>query len=129
MQHAQESGSGLHKVAIRGDDLMVSDGYHTLDELYEHRFELFIALARAMKKLTDSETTDWQPVWRSKLHSDGTAFEGWFVLGIGKEDGQQITYHLPEKRWADTDFAETLKNAPDFDHHTPDDVLKRLKKI
>ena len=70
-------------------------------------------------------------VWRSKYHSDGElAFGGdWFVLGINKESGNQITYHLPIERWEETDFAETLDKAPEFDGHTPDDVLERLKRL
>ena len=70
------------------------------------------------------------PVWRSKNHSDGEpAFGGtWFVLGINKEKGKQITYHLPMSKWDETDFAETLEKAPEFDGHTSQDVLERLKK-
>lgn len=97
------------------------DGYHTFDELYDHRITLYIALCRWVEP-------HWQ-VWRSKLHSDGTSFEGWFVLGINKEKGEQITYHLPMSRWDETDFAETLEKAPDFDRHTPDDVLWRIKHL
>lgn len=99
----------------------ISDGYHTFDELYEHRIELFITLSRIM--------TRKYPVWRSRLHSDGTSFEGWFVLGLDTMKGRQITYHLPESRWDDCDFATTLTEAPKFDGHAPADVLERLKKL
>ena len=95
----------------------VSDGFHTFKELYEHRVTLFIALCRCKK------------AWRSKLHSDGTKFDGWFILGINKEQGKQITYHLPMDRWEEVSFTETLDKAPDFDNHTPEEVLKRLKTI
>lgn len=105
------------------DNLSVSDGYHTFNELYDHRITLYIALCKQYMK-----ATGFKP-WRSKLHSDGSSYEGWFILGIMDEPGKQITYHLPDLFWSDTDFAETLKKAPDFDHHTSQDVLGRLKKL
>lgn len=105
-------------ITIKGDNLEVSDGYHTINELYEHRINLFIALC---KRINDC--------WRSDTHSDGTSFEGWFILGINKSQGSQITYHLPMSRWDDCDFATTLFKAPEWDGHTSNDVLKRLLEL
>jgi hypothetical protein len=102
-----------------------SDGYHTFDELYEHRIVLYLALCR---QLVDQGVKQLRP-WRSLLHSDGTSFDGWFILGIGKEPGEQITYHLPMSRWGETFFAETLPKAPEFDGHTPKDVLERIGRL
>ena len=121
------------ELKITGKDIQISDGYHTFDELYEHRIVLFIALCKELNKNiiiddTKSITTKIK-VWKSKLHSDGTTFEGWFVMGIGKEKGKQITYHLPIEKWEDTEFAETLENAPEWDGHTPEDVLNRISKF
>lgn len=121
--------------APRSDGIIVcqeaSDGYHTFDELYDHRIALFIALCRMIDNSNyEKEGTEkFIHVWRSKLHSDGTSFEGWFILGIGKEKGDQITYHLPLSKWEETNFAETLDHAPAWDGHTPADVLKRLKNL
>lgn len=103
-----------------GADLEASDEYHTFSELYKHRIALFIVLAKTFSK---------KNVWRSKLHSDGTKIAGWFILGIFKKKGQQITYHLPLSKWNETEFAETLEKAPEFDGHTSNDVLKRLKLL
>jgi hypothetical protein len=103
--------------------VQVSDGYHTFDELYDHRIALFIALARVLE---GDEEVD---VWRSKRHSDATMIEGWFIMGIGKRTGTQITYHLPMSRWEQTEFCETLQLAPPFDGHTSEDVLKRLAAL
>ena len=97
----------------------ISDGYHTFDELYEHRNRLFIALAKLINK----------NVWRSKIHSDGTSYDNFFLLGIGKKNGEQITYHMPMTLWSETEFAETLEKAPKFDKHTSLDVLRRLKHL
>lgn len=117
----------LHKLGIdliiEGDESMsVFDGFHIMDELYDHRITLFIALCKRLEK-------DDFPVWRSKLHSDGTSFEGWFIFGIEKGTGAQMTYHLPLDRWEETNFAEDLENAPEWDGHSPADVLERLKKL
>lgn len=102
------------------------DGYHTFGELYDHRIALYIALCRLL-----SENVTAFEVWRSRKHSDGElAFGGtWFVLGVGKEKGKQITYHLPIERWEDTKFAETLEKAPEWDFHSSDDALKRLEEF
>lgn len=110
------------------------DGYHTFDELYEHRIELFIALCKITQRWSDEDQRgalqDFDNPWRSKLHSDGSFLKGWFIMGIGnKEPGKQITYHLPLSRWDDVDFAETLEKAPEFDGHTSDDVINRLRDI
>lgn len=116
------------------DMVEISDGYHTFNELYEHRITLFIALCRIYEKhvaptvwnTIEGRTYD---VWRSKLHGDGSRYEGWFLLGINKLKGEQITYHIPLSYWKDTEFAETLDRAPEFDGHTSKDVLFRLKKL
>jgi hypothetical protein len=97
---------------------LASDGYHTFEELYEHRAELYIVLCRRC-----------QDVWRSRLHHDGTSFGSWFIMGIGRQPGAQITYHLPEYKWTQTEFAETLERAPEWDGHTPADVLLRLRQL
>lgn len=107
------------------DDVVCDcDGYHTFEELYEHRIVLFIALC----KIVHQEFWDGL-VWRSKLHHDGTSYDGWFIMGIGREKGKQISYHLPVSKWDDTEFAQTLDRAPEWDGHTSDDVLERLKAI
>lgn len=102
----------------------ISDGYHTFDDLYEHRIVNYIALCR---KLSMSLNHD---VWISKNHSDGNEWKGWFLLGIGKEPGKQITYHLPEQYWEEVkQFAEILLIAPQFDGHTSSDVLERIGRL
>lgn len=100
----------------------LSDGYHTFDELYDHRITLFIALCKQLEM-------NCEYVWRSTLHSDGSAFDGWFIMGIHTDPGKQITYHLPLSRWSETDFAVTQEKAPEWDGHTPADVIERLKTL
>lgn len=120
--------------SARGDKGEISDGYHTFNELYDHRITLFVALARLCRR-QELKIGGWpgQPfVWRSKKHSDGELCFGTgtqYVLGIGNFPGQQITYHIPIERWDETNFAETLDKAPEFDGHTSADVLERLKTL
>lgn len=105
------------------DTNQISDGYHTFGELYEHRITLFIALCKALQRFTI------HLVWKSRKHSDGSAIEGWFVMGINQLEGNQITYHLPDSKWDETEFADELSVAPKFDGHTSADVLERLAKL
>lgn len=119
-------GSGI-------DTNKISDGFHTFGELYENRIELFIAFCKLyISHITDNGNIgNSRKVWRSKRHSDGElAFGGgWFVLGLFKEKGKQITYHLPEEYWERCDFAQELEKAPEFDGHTSQDVIERLKTL
>lgn len=100
----------------------ISDGFHTFGELYEHRIVLYIGMAGFAHSLGAR-------VWRSKVHSDGSKFDGWFVLGIFEKRGEQITYHLPNKYWQRTGFAVTYDKAPEYDGHTSAQVLTRIKKM
>lgn len=113
--------------ASKVDTSKISDGYHTFGELYKHRINLFIALALAIKVSDDHSLSG--EVWKSEYHSDGSHYDGWFVMGIGIESGKQITYHLPYEYWDSTEFATLLENAPTYDGHTSDDVLQRLLKL
>jgi hypothetical protein len=114
------------------------DGYHTFDELYDHRVTLFITLCRILATdgahaFAKNEPRDlyWRngAVWRSKLHHDGSFFPNWFIMGLRTDPGRQITYHLPMARWEETEFAYTMEKAPFWDGHTSDDVIERLKNI
>jgi len=117
------------EIKITGENIQISDGYHTFDELYEHRVILFIALCK-MRTEHIIDSGKYANVWCSVFHSDGSKFDDWFILGIGKEKGKQITYHLPAHYWNEVcEFAEVLDKAPEWDKHTPEDVLKRIKEL
>lgn len=109
---------------VRGD---YSDGYHTFNELYEHRITLFIALCYSIAA-NHGHSMEFK-VWKSKLHSDGSSMEGWFVMGIGREPGTQITYHLPMSKWYAAENIPEYEKAPEWDGHTAADVLNRLAKL
>lgn len=55
-------------------------------------------------------------------------WDGWFIAGIGYDKGKTLTYHLPMSEWGNIDSFE-LKNAPEWDGHTSEDVLLLLSKI
>ena len=109
------------------DTMQVSDSFHTMDEVYEHRIALFIALCRLIEKGGDFRAFSW----RSKKHhpEDSGMYDGWFVLGVSfrrleiEDDKEmQISYHLPLSRWEETNFAITYDHAPKWDGHSPEDV-------
>jgi hypothetical protein len=93
-----------------------SDGYHTFNELYEHRHSLFIALANSYLSIS----------WKSKFHDDGTMWDGWFIAGMRLPTGD-ITYHLPIKCW-DLLRCKEIEKAYPWDGHTSHDVVNRLNK-
>lgn len=106
------------------DTNKITDGYHTFEQLYDHRITLYSVLTYLFN---NDEYTDHH-CWKSKVHSDGSVFEGWFIAGIGETVGEQITYHIPITRWDDFKIPE-LEKAPEWDSHTPEEILIRLKKI
>lgn len=105
---------------VNGD---MSDGYHTFDELYEHRCTLFLALCNLMAVINVGAATE-REVIKSKLHADGSEYEGWFIAGIHLRDGW-ISYHLPNKLWDQMKVPEVEKFV-EWDGHTPQDVIDRL---
>ena len=97
----------------------ISDGYHTFDELYEHRHALMFNLM--------AERNDTKRAWISLKHYDGSKMEGWFIAGVQLWTGKTITYHMPDRLWEKASkCAKVLPNAPKWDGHTSLDVVKRL---
>ena len=92
----------------------LSDGYHTFNELYDHRMILFAVVC----KLNNDKA------WKSKLHADGTMFDNFFVVGIETPDGQ-FTYHYHMEYWEHFNVME-VDYAPEWDGHTADDVTRLL---
>ncbi len=95
---------------------LISDGYHTFGDLYDHRNMLFLTLCRALRT----------HAWRSKRNSENEDQGDWFLLGLFSKEGLSITYHLPMKMW---DFCKNIPihaTAPTWDGHTAEDVLERL---
>lgn len=105
------------------DSGKLTDGYHTMAELYEHRRALTAVLASAAASAGDS--------WRSKRHhpDDGPMFEGgYFIVGIVLPTGT-ITYHYRLKHWDDFAAVPELEHAPKWDGATPDDTVSRCLEL
>lgn len=103
---------------LRGE---VSDGFHTFNELYEHRNSLFIALCREISNNPAYQTI--KQTWRKPIR------DGYFLMGINMEEGEQISYHLPASKWNETDFVDFEEEVIKWDGHTSNDVLERLKTL
>lgn len=103
------------------DTNLISDGYHTFGELYDHRIVLFILACKAISYRFN--------IWKSRTHHDGSVWDGWFIMGVGVTPGTQISYHLSNKYWDLASCAKEIEKAPEWDGHTSADVLERLKKL
>lgn len=96
----------------------ISDGYHTFDELYEHRVLLFIALCNLMP----------DNCHKTRKNFKREEWEGWFILVLHHPIAGQISYHIPNKYWDGVRCKEVEWNHT-FDGHNSNDVLERLKKF
>lgn len=104
----QQIRDAAKKEEINGE---TSDGYHTFNELYDHRVLLWINLCLLQ-------------------HPDMTYlvenhYDGWFLLGCETPQGQ-ISYHCPNKYLG---LVSGIKRRhPEFDGHTSKDVISRLER-
>lgn len=101
-----------------------SDGYHTFKELYEFRKMYNAALFNEWAKQGKFE------VHKSKNHHEGEECfgGGWFIVVAILPEGQ-ISNHYEMKDWDLFKCEELEKAKYEFDGHTSQDVLKRLKAI
>lgn len=119
------------RMVVEADE--VSDGYHTFTELYEHRLALTVALFKVYDNYLTPLVRTSVKCWKSKLHSDGTMFDGgYFVVGMSiipfTGPVQQISYHYKLEHWNKFNVME-LECAPEYDGHTGKDVIERLMKL
>lgn len=103
----------ISKLDYKGE---ISDGSHTFDELYYHRMILFSLFCNSHKDIA----------WKSKLHSDGTMFDDYFIVGVTTPEGD-YSYHYQLKYWDKFNVKE-LENAPEWDGHEPSDIT-RLESV
>ncbi|MGN0714934.1 MAG: hypothetical protein ACI4LN_03855 [Anaerovoracaceae bacterium] len=96
----------------------LSDGYHTSNELYHHRAILFSAICN----------THPESAWKAKKHSDGTMYDGMFIVGINTPTGQ-ATYHYDINPYWDKFRVIELESAPEWDGHTPDEAIARIETM
>lgn len=96
----------------------LSDGYHTFNELYHHRAILFSVICNAHPK----------SAWKAKKHSDGTMYDGMFIVGINTPTGQ-ATYHYDINPYWDMFKVTELEYAPEWDGHTPEEAITRIETL
>lgn len=97
---------------VNGD---ISDGYHTFDELYQHRCLLYLCF-----------------LYSGDLHGDvlwvADHYPGWDLVATSVGPSQ-ISYHLPKKY---RHFLERFKKVETLDHvfdgHDSADVAVRLER-
>jgi len=87
----------------------MSDGYHTFDELYDHRNLLFINLCLASPE-------------KAKIH---ICDNDWFLLFLETSKGQ-ISYHIPAKYVSLVADKIQVNHEYKWDGHTSQQVLERL---
>jgi len=100
-----------------------SDGYHTLNELYEFR-KVYNAVL----------FNEWAAQNKYNVHKSTKHFEGdecfgggWFIVVAVLPDGQ-ISNHYEMKDWNLFKIPEHEKALFEFDGHTAGDVLQRLRE-
>jgi hypothetical protein len=125
-----------------------SDGYHTFDELYEFR-KLYNAalfnewatenpMAKQARENHNNDGFNWPTVYfkpkydvhKSWRHHDGElAFGGgWFIVVAMLPTGQ-ISNHYKEADWHLFKVPQVEKAKYEYDGHTGQDVLDRLKAL
>lgn len=117
---------------IRGENVEVSDGFHSMSELYDHRMALNSFLFKMMFKLDQQVRPNtcytYPNVMKSKYHNDDTMFEGYFIVLANTNEGQ-ISYHYKLEHWDKFDLPEVPKIPFEYDGHKSKDVIERLLKL
>ena len=113
----------------------LSDGYHTYDELYDFRKMYNSVLFNEWATQPVSFNIDGSikskfDVHKSWRHNDGELCfgGGWFIVSAMLPTGL-ISNHYKEEDWDLFQIPEVEKALYEFDGHTPQDVLIRLKSL
>jgi hypothetical protein len=102
-------------------DENTSDGYHTFKELYEYRLLYNAGMFNELYKRGVH-------VIKSVRHSDGDLCfgGGWFIVQAVLPGAGQISNHYELKDW-DLFHCKEVEIADEWDGHTPQDVVDRLR--
>lgn len=95
----------------------IKDDYHTMSELYYNRLILFAVMVNTYKESS----------WKSKLHSDGTMFDDFFIVGISTPEGD-FSYHYQMKYW-DKFQCKELEKAPEWKGESKEDIGRLMSLI
>lgn len=97
----------------------LNDGYHSFNALYDHRMVLSAFMFNKVKF-----------AFKSRKHFDNDTdpmYDGMFIVGAITPFGQ-ISYHYDNKYW-NLFKVPAIERAPEWDGHTPQDVVERMMKI
>ena len=98
----------------------ISDGYHSFNELYDHRAKLFATIVNCEK---------WNHLaWKSKQHEDGSMFDGMFIVGINTPEGP-ASYHYDIDPYWDMFHCEELPQAPHYDGYSDEESVQRIMSL
>lgn len=89
----------------------ITDKYHTMEVLYEHRRKMFAIITSVFKRFA----------WKSRTHSDGEVWDGLFIVGVSIPNVGDYSYHYHTEFWDEFDVKE-LVYAPEYDGHKPEDI-------
>lgn len=101
----------------------VSDGYHTLNDLYRHRMLLNAALFNTWHRHLPGLA-----VHKSRTHWDEAndpMYPGFFIV-VARLPAGQISYHYPIEHWDLFDIEEWSSPAA-YDGHSAADVEARIE--
>lgn len=126
-------------IMIEGENIEIRDEYHSIHELYQHRMALNIALfngwaknRRDLELYFDIKRLPFNvvlpEVMKSKLHHDGTMFEGDYFIVMAITQFGQISYHYTLKHWDKFRIPE-VERTPEWDGHSSMEVMERLMKL
>ena len=135
--------SSIKKDQLVSEDEVVdigelSDGHHTFNELYNFRKVYNAALFNEWAENLETSSDFGQALFnvpkynvhKSWRHSDGELCfgGGWFIVSAMLPTGL-ISNHYKAEDWDLFKIPEVDKALFEFDGHTSEDVLNRLKKL
>lgn len=115
----------------------ISDEYHTMKELYDYRMAYNAMFVNTMNKLEDMSEhfLGNSPLFKpskSWKHHDGEWCFGkekeWFIVSFMTPFGV-VSNHYKAEYFDLFDIPETEKSAFEYDGHTPQDALERMKDL
>lgn len=102
------------------DPAELTDGYHTMQDLYDHRRALTAALAAVAAPHSAYRTRHHHPTDTEPMHP------GYFLVSIHLPGQGEIRYHYPIQHWDDFAAVPEVPYAAVWDGATPADNITRL---
>jgi hypothetical protein len=122
LSHRLENVDGINAIIANNiyDPGKISNGDITFDALHMRTYVMFIKLCLyAWRDPHDAY------VWRAIRSNNPNTTT--FFLGIGKDKATQIRMAIPLSLWHETSFAVRLDHPPDFESHSEEEFLNRIR--